>query len=53
MSDKFSSQDRALVIQELERIQKNSLASVPPSRKLFKDSAEIGYGISGDLMRQL
>lgn len=47
MTQKFTDQDRKLVIEELERIQNVKLEQVKPSRKLFKDSNEMFYLISG------
>jgi hypothetical protein len=63
MNDKFSQQDRELVIKELERIQRTTLSPIRPLRKLFKDDAgkyycvfggkEDWHGISADLIQQL
>ncbi len=47
MNQKFTNQDRKLVIEELERIQNIKLEQVKPSRKLFKDSNGMFYLISG------
>jgi len=63
MSDKFSTQDRNLVIKELELIQKSKLSPVKPSRRLFKDDSgryyylfggkDVWHGISYEQMKQL
>jgi len=44
---KFTDNDRKLVIKELEAIQKTKLIQLKPSRKLYKDSNEMLYLISG------
>jgi len=44
---KFTDSDRELVIKELETIQKTKLIQLKPSRKLYKDSNEMLYLISG------
>ncbi len=44
---KFTDADRKLVIKELEAIQKTIIVQMKPSRKLFKDSNEMLYLISG------
>jgi hypothetical protein len=63
MIDKFTNQDRKLVLKELEKIQRTSLLSTPNSRKLFSDKNGKFYcifggtgdwhGISESLMNQL
>ena len=62
-TDKFSTQDRALVIKEIEKIQKAKLEQVKPSRKFFTDGSgkfycifggrEDWHGISASLMQHL
>lgn len=62
-TEKFSAQDRALVIKEIERIQKTNLQQVKPSRKFFSDNngkfycifggREDWHGISSGLMNLL
>lgn len=47
MTPKFTDQDRKLVIDELEKIQNVKLEQVKPSRKLYKDTNEMFYLISG------
>jgi len=61
--EKFSTQDRDLVIKELEKIQKAKLEVVKPSRKFFTDNdgkfhcifggCEDWHGISSALMQHL
>lgn len=63
MQDKFSAEDRKLVVAELEKIQKSKLTTVKPSQKFFKDEngkhycifggKEDWHGVSGALMQQL
>lgn len=63
MTPKFTDQDRKLVIDELEKIQKVKLEQVKPSRKLYKDAngmfylisggAEDWHGINANIMRSL
>lgn len=47
MSEKFSSEDRKLVIEELERIQKSRLKPFNGSKKLFSDERGMLYFVFG------
>ncbi len=47
VNEKFTDTDRALIIKELERIQKARLVPLKPSRKFFKDEAGKHYCIFG------
>lgn len=47
MTDKFTKEDRYLVIKELEKIQKSHLTSIKPSGKLFKDDKDMLYVVFG------
>lgn len=61
--NKFSKQDRQLVILELEKIQKSALTAAKPSRKLFVDKngkyycifgvVKDWHGISAELLNEL
>ena len=63
MVDKFSKEDREIIISKLEEIQKTKLIPVKPSRKLFIDNNGLFYvifggkndwhGIRPNLMKQL
>jgi hypothetical protein len=47
MKEKFLKEDRELVVQELEKIQKSSLNSIKPFRKLYRDEEGRYYCIFG------
>jgi hypothetical protein len=47
MSDKFSTEDRKLVVKELEKLQTAKLSQVASSRRIFKDEADRYYCIFG------
>lgn len=63
MGEKFSKQDRELLVKELEKIQKTTLSPAKPSRKFFKDEEgkyycifggkDTWHAISDDLIQQL
>jgi hypothetical protein len=63
MSHRFTDRDRKVVVEELEKIQKTQLTSIPPSRKLFKGNNDLPYlitggtedwhGINGNIIRQI
>ena len=47
MTKKFTTEDRNIVIKELEKIQQSKLKSIKPSRKLFVDEKGMYYVIFG------